>query len=225
MKILLKTLATATALVAIAGTAQAQTVVPGTAPNIGVFTTSGNGGQNINGAASGKTEDTFLITGTVPRDCSFFTGGASTTINLGNIGIVNASNVAVGNAFAMAGPAVGQAQTSTAGCNFNNTVSITKLNGAAGLQNAAFSGFDTNQFQKNLPYELTASFTATNNTESGSAGTAQSLVVGANAANIVREFGAWRSQFTLDVVVPVPSDRALVAGEYTDSVVVSFMAQ
>jgi hypothetical protein len=217
MNTFIKMMAATTALVALAGTAQAQSNGLGS----GTFTTSGSAAANITGTANGTTTDTFLIRGTVPLDCSFFTGGRSTTINLGNIGIVNSSNVAVGNAFDMAGPAVGQAQTSTAGCNFNNTVTITKTNGADGLLNGDFSGFDSTQFQKNLPYQLTASFNATNNTESGANGTAQQLVVAPNATGNNANYGAWRSQFTLDVLVPVP-ELALVAGEYEDTVTVTF---
>lgn len=214
MKTFIKTLAAATAMVAIAGTANAQSLGSGT------FSTAGNGGQNVGPMSGGSTSDTFLITGTVPRECSFFTGGASTTINLGNIGIVGNANVAVENAFDMAGPVTGSATTSTAGCNFRNNVTITKSNGPLGLLNANAAGYDSNQFQANIPYQVQAVFTASNEANAIGGGVSEPKVtVLPNETTKVEDFGAWRSQFVLNVDATA-APKALVAGDYTDTVTV-----
>lgn len=217
MKTILTTLAAATALVAFAGTAHAQERMGGS-----FTTTQGNGGPASIGTPNGGTEtNAFQITGTVQRDCSFFTGTTSKTINIGTIGIIATSDVAVQNAFNMAGPARGQAQTSTAGCNFNNFVSITKANADRGLVNFNAGGFDSNTFQANIPYTVTARFNASAQTAVGQPGTAQTLVVAQNEATKIGNYGAWRSQFTLDVDA-LPPALGLVAGDYVDTVTVVF---
>lgn len=216
MKTLMKTLAVATAVVAFAGTAQANHLGSGT------FSVSGNGGASVGTPNGGTESNAFLITGTVPTDCSFYTGNAAKTINLGNIGIVANSNVAVNNAFDMAGQATGNATTSTAGCNFKNTVTITKTNGNEGLRNDAAAGYDTNEFQANIPYRVRARFRASDDPNVPGVGTGGvKLNVGPNESTEVADFGAWRSQFEL-IVNANPPAKALVAGTYTDTVTVVF---
>ena len=79
------------------------------------------------------------------------------------------SNTNVNSAFEMVSPASAVVNSTTAGCNFNNTVTLTKANGAQGLRNLAAGGYDSNQFQANIPYSVGASFTATTNTSANTA--------------------------------------------------------
>ncbi|MBO9623979.1 MAG: hypothetical protein J7500_14815 [Sphingomonas sp.] len=174
--------------------------------------------------ASPSVTRKWLITGAVNKDCSFY-GGSSTpaTVNLGTIGVNTQANTAVNDAFDMVDDANVTITTSTAGCNFNNRVTITKS--AAGLVNNNSSvGYDSTQFTKSIPYSVTASFNAPTSTTAGqSTNLARTLTVGTSVASNTSNYGAWRSAMTIDVDIPTPS-LALVAGTYEDTLTVELTA-
>src|SRR3546814_16024525 len=67
-------------------------------------------------------------------------------------------NENVNSAFEMVGPAEANIDSLTAGCNTNNVVEINK-NDIRGLVNLNPGGYDTDEFQANIPYAVTASWT------------------------------------------------------------------
>lgn len=182
--------------------------------------------------AAGNTETAtptvnvaFTLTGSVTKDCSFYAGNnaAARNIDFGQIGVRTGNNENVTDAFEMVAPANAAIQSLTAGCNFNNTVRLVKTNGVNGMVNNAAGGYDSNQFQANLPYSVAAAWTGTTNQSGPQAGTPQSLAVAANAANNQISQGAWRSQFDLSVNVPTPN-LGLVAGTYSDTLTLTLQA-
>lgn len=171
----------------------------------------------------------FTLNGSVSKDCSFYAGDATTdtsgafnqTINLGTIGIQTGNNVNSSLAFDQVGPINAHVNTSTAGCNTNNTVTVAKLNGSAGLLNPAPGSYDSNQFTDRIPYTIQANWTGI---ASGvGAGSAQNITVGLNDDWENKSQGAWRSSFDLTINAPAPT-KGLVAGNYSDAVIVSLAA-
>lgn len=157
----------------------------------------------------------FNLSGSVNKDCSFYSGNnaAARSIDFGVIGVRTGNNENVNDAFEMVGPAVANIDTLTAGCNFNNEVEITKDN-VQGLVNTTGSGYDTDEFQANIPYSVTASWTgvALNAVTSGSA---QSLNVSTTDLSGLLAQGAWRSRMDIDIVAPAVTGKGLVAGDYS----------
>jgi len=186
--------------------------------SVSVFTIAGGVSGNLGTAKTTET-NTFSLTGNVTPDCSFYVGAANKNINLGTIGIQTNSNVGLNAAFDMAGPASVDIDTSVAGCNTKNTVTISKSN-PAGLVSDNTSNFDTNQFTNVLPYDLKASWTGVA-LGANAAGTTQNLQLLANDANAQKSVaqGAWKSAVAIDIDVPVPS-KSLLAGNYTGSVTI-----
>jgi hypothetical protein len=166
----------------------------------------------------------FNLSGTVNKDCSFYAGNNSnaTNIDFGVIGVRTGNNENVNNAFEMVGPAFANIETLTAGCNFNNEVKIAK-NDAAGLVNQTASGYDTNQFQNNIPYTVSAAWTGVA-FNAVTAGTPQSLTVGANSLDGTLQQGAWRSAMTIDFNAPAVTSKGLVAGNYTGTTTLTLKA-
>ncbi len=171
----------------------------------------------------------FTLNGSVSKDCSFYAGDATTdtsgafnqTINLGTIGIQTGNNVNSTLAFDQVGPINANINTSTAGCNTNNTVTVAKLNGSAGLLNSAPGSYDSNQFTDRIPYTIQANWTGIG---SGvGAGTPQNITVALNDDWENKSQGAWRSSFDLAITAPAPT-KGLVAGNYSDAVIVSLAA-
>lgn len=175
--------------------------------------------------ASPTVTNTWTIKGAVDKDCSYYGGNTTShTIDFGHIGVNTQAATSLSNAFTMVSPAVANVNSLTAGCNFKNTVTITKTNGADGLKNgdAAAAGYDTNNFQANIPYRVDATFTA------GSAGTVGAAPVQTLTANLgdgskVGNYGAWRSIMNMVVTAPAPN-KALVAGNYQDTLTVELKA-
>jgi len=122
----------------------------------------------------------------------------------------------------MVSPAVATVNSSTAGCNFNNTVTLSKANGSQGLLNSAPGGYDTNEFQANIPYQVAATFTAGAQGAVAAAGS-QTLTAATGDASKVGNYGAWRSAMTMIVTAPTPG-KALVAGSYQDTLTVELKA-
>jgi hypothetical protein len=166
----------------------------------------------------------FSLTGSVNKDCSFYAGNSSaaTTIDFGVIGVRTGNNENVNNAFEMTGPAEADIDTLTAGCNFNNEVKIVKSNGNLGMVNSAAGGFDTNQFQANIPYEVNASWTGVA-VNAQTTGTPQSLNVALTANNNSIQQGAWRSAMAIDIDAPIAA-KGLVAGTYSGTTTLTLTA-
>lgn len=178
------------------------------------YTQQGSNDGNTQ-AASPSVTNTWLIKGTVTPDCSYY-GGSTTshTLDFGQIGVHTEATTGVSTAFDMVSAATAEVNSTTAGCNTNNTVTITK--NANGLVNAAAGiGYDNQQFQANIPYTATAEFTATSGTTVGAGTTKQVIATGASSGN--NAFGAWRSAMKLSINAPAPN-KALVAGDYSDTV-------
>lgn len=175
--------------------------------------------------ATPRVDVSFKLTGTVQKDCSFYAGNNAnaTNIDFGVIGVRTGNNENVNAAFDMVGPAVAAINSLTAGCNFNNLVTVQKTNGAAGMKNNASGGYDSNQFQANLPYEVNASWTGTTNQSGPQAGSPQTLNVSTSEGIDQLAQGAWRSDMDINVLVPVATN-ALVAGNYEDTMILTLQA-
>ena len=167
----------------------------------------------------------FKLTGTVNKDCSFYAGNNSdaTNTDFGVIGVRTGNNENVNSAFEMVGQAEADIETLTAGCNFNNTVSITKSNGAQGLVNAAPGGYDSDEFQANIPYKVQARWQGTSSQSGPAASSGQVLDVDVNAASDQLLQGAWRSAMKIDIIAP-RATKALVAGNYADTMTLTLTA-
>ena len=205
---------TNTGLVGLADTAQGFGWLP---DNVALFTIDSNGFANDQGTADASNIGaTFSLTGTVTPDCAYYVGGASTTIDFGQIGI-NANDNNPGAAFDMVGnaPSV-DIDTNLAGCNTRNRVTINKAN----LKNggAAALGFDGAQFTDELQFTATANYAAG---AVGSIapvnGSANHIVVGAGATTGSAQHGAWKSAMNLRLQVQNPG-KSLVAGTYNGAV-------
>jgi hypothetical protein len=166
-------------------------------------------------AATDRVDVEFTLNGTVNKDCSFYAGNnaAARTINFGVIGVRTGNNENVNQAFEMVGPAVAAIQTLTAGCNANNVVEINK-DSALGLVNATPGGYDSNEFQANIPYSVNASWTGVTTQAGPAAGSTQTLNVASTALNGSLAQGAWRSSMDININAPVVN-KGLVAGSYT----------
>ncbi|MGN6287634.1 MAG: hypothetical protein ACTHNA_00055 [Sphingopyxis terrae] len=165
-------------------------------------------------AATPTVTTTFNLTGSVNKDCSFYAGNDSsaTNIDFGVIGVRTGNNENVNSAFEMVGPAFANIETLTAGCNFNNEVSITK-NNVDGLVNSAAGGYDTDEFQANIPYSVSAAWTGVP-VNTVTSGTGQSLNVSTSQLSNTKQQGAWRSNMTINFNAPAITNKGLVAGTY-----------
>lgn len=166
----------------------------------------------------------FTLSGSVNKDCSFYSGNnaGARNIDFGVIGIRTGNNENVNNAFEMVGPAVANIDTLTAGCNFNNEVEITKSS-ASGLVNTTASGYDTVQFQNNIPYSVNASWTGVA-LSAVTAGSAQNLNVSTTDLSGLKQQGAWRSRMDIDIVAPAVTSKGLVAGDYSGTTTLTLRA-
>ncbi|WP_114951038.1 hypothetical protein [Sphingosinicella terrae] len=166
----------------------------------------------------------FNLSGSVNRDCSFYAGNSASArnINFGVIGVRTGNNENVSDAFEMVGPAEAEIESLTAGCNFNNTVSLAKTNGNAGMVNANPGGYDSDEFQANIPYQVAASWTGIGLNQVGP-GQGQALNVATTQGSNTISQGAWRSDFELEIEAPVAA-KALVAGNYTDTLTLTLQA-
>lgn len=161
----------------------------------------------------------FTLTGDVSKDCSFYGGGTTGhTINLGQIGIRTGDNDNVSIAFNQATDMSANVNSATAGCNFNNTVTINKANGTVGLRNQNPGGFDPQQFTDRIPYSVAATWTGADVNAQNSV--AHTLTVADTAGGGSLNTGAWRSEFNMDVNMPAQT-KGLVAGTYKDTITVT----
>lgn len=166
----------------------------------------------------------FTLSGSVNKDCSFYSGNNSNARNIafGVIGVRTGDNENVASAFEMVGPATAAVESLTAGCNTNNSVEIVK-NSASGLVNAAPGGYDTDEFQANIPYSVNASWTGVAyNTIA--AGSSQTLNIGNTTASGFLNQGAWRSEMDINFNAPAITNKGLVAGNYTGTTTLTLRA-
>lgn len=167
----------------------------------------------------------FALSGSVQKDCSFYSGNGYTTnvrnIDFGVIGIRGGNNENVNQAFDMVGPAVADIDTLTAGCNFNNTVKIVKDN-VDGLVNTAPGGYDSDEFQANIPYQVVATWTGVG-VGGPATGTGQTLDVSTTETSDQIAQGAWRSGMHIKITAPV-ADKGLVAGTYAGATTLTLTA-
>lgn len=194
------------------------------ASGIGTRYTTATEGFGNTQAATPTVSVAFTLTGKVNPDCSFYAGNnaGARNIDFGVIGVRTGNNENVDNAFQMVGNASAQIETLTAGCNFNNAVEINK-DDVRGMVNVAGSGYDTNEFQANIPYSVKAKWTgvAVSTTAPGSN---QELEVGLAQNSATKLQGAWRSAMTIDINAPIVQDKGLVAGTYTGKTTLTLRA-
>ena len=112
----------------------------------------------------------------------------------------------------------------SAGCNTNSTVTLTKANGATGLHNGTTAGYDNTVFTADLPYNIQASWNGVSNQAGGQKPSQQSVqATPGEAAAPPLPTGAFASDVAIFLSVPDPT-KALLAGDYTDSVTLTFTA-
>ena len=182
----------------------------------------GNAVNNI-GSEANSDGASFTMTGTVSTDCAYYSGDNNTeNLDFGQIGIYASDNTGPAAAFTMVDDAEVSIDTNLAGCNTANTVRIQKTD-LNGLVNAGASAYDSNVFQANLPYSVTARYVASPATGGPAAGTNQTLTVATTSDQASAQHGAWKSAMALDVVIPVPA-KALVAGSYAGTFGVTISA-
>lgn len=199
----------------IAGLANNATAQNGNS-SISAWHAFGNAASDV-GTAANNDSATFTIQGTISTDCAYYSGDNTTeTFNFGTIGIYASDNTGPNSAFEMVDDAELTINTNLAGCNSNNSVTISRT--SADLQNPNTSGFDNTVFRDTLPYSVTARYTGSDfNTGVGGAPVARTQTLAAGAAgSSVQQNGAWRSPMALDVVIP-QQPLAILAGTYSGS--------
>lgn len=207
-------LATAAAVALIAGSASAQAVTETSYVNPN---NSGNIGTPID-----ERTATFSVTGSIQAACVLGNGDTELDdVNFGNLGIYGDAASGVDNAFEMTGASNGNSSTNAAGCNTSNRLTLTKFNGTQGLVNAAAAtaGYDTNVFQANIPYSLSANYVAGSPGQLGVSPSLGKFTVSTTEGSDSRENNAWRSGLGIRVDIPAATN-ALVAGTYSDTVTV-----
>ncbi|MGB3319291.1 MAG: hypothetical protein WA978_09200 [Sphingopyxis granuli] len=167
----------------------------------------------------------FAMTGTVNRDCSFYSGndsGIVRNIDLGVIGVKTGNNENVNQAFEMTDDVEVNIETLTAGCNFNNRVEITK-DDINGLVNNAPGAYDTDEFRANIPYTVEASWQGVSQAAPDT-GSPQTLTVGDHVQTNFALQGAWRSKMNINIVATALNDKGLVAGTYEGTTTLTLSA-
>lgn len=173
--------------------------------------------------AVGNDGATFSLKGAVTKDCVYYSGDNDTeSFDFGTLGIYAGDNTGPNAAFTMVAPAVLTIQTNLAGCNTNNTVTLSRT--VADMTSDSNSGFDNSVFTNKLPYSVTASYQGASQVAGGGAAIGRTLTMAAGDLNEVQANGAWKSPMNLTVLVPTPS-QALLAGNYTSSFQVLIAAQ
>lgn len=185
--------------------------------NVGTRYTASADAPSDSETATPTVTTTFNLSGSVNKDCSFYAGNnaSATNIDFGVIGVRTGNNENVNSAFEMVGPAIANIETLTAGCNFNNEVSITK-DDINGLVNNAAGGYDTDEFQANIPYSVKADWTGVGFNQVTS-GTGQTLNVSTSQTTATKQQGAWRSNMKIRFEAPAINNKGLVAGTYEGS--------
>lgn len=206
------------AVVALSATAaQAETVGNAT------YVNPANPG-NVGTASSTEVAD-FTIQGQVDQACVLGAGGDLNDVNFGTIGIYADATSTVENVFTAVGPANGHTRTNLAGCNTSNTMTVTKGNGVDGLVNAsaATAGYNQNVFQANIPYSIAVQYVAGAPGTLDPQGSISQFQVSSTQNSNSKANAAWKSgaAFRIDLTDPT---KALVAGNYSDTVTVTLAA-
>lgn len=210
---------TAAVVALVAGSASAQVVGPVAVTETNYMNPANPGNS---GTVSDELSATFSITGSVVASCILGDGDAVLDdVNFGTLGIYGDASNGVDNAFEMVGTSNGNSSTNAAGCNTSNKLTLTKTNGAQGLVNtdAAAIGYDNAVFQANIPYTLSAVYASGNVGDVGTSAVTGKFNVGTGDAFNSRDNNAWRGSLGIKVVIP-PAAKALVAGDYSDTVTV-----
>jgi hypothetical protein len=203
----------------------------GTGPNPPFWGANGfnqnNGNQlmaNDDNPDTSSVTRNFILQGEVAKNCSYFINSATNTqtIDLGAIGIHNGDNQPVGTLFNQVDTIGVDNQSTGAGCNTDNKVSVTK--NVKGLVNASPGDYDNNQFTANIPYSITVGITdAVLQGAGAQPGAFQSFTVATSSASGNLNLGAWRSEINVHATIP-PQSLGLVAGTYSDTIVVTLAA-
>ena len=175
-------------------------------------------------ASANANKQTFTLTGTVNKDCSFYGGGSSAhTIALNTIGIRTQSSDNVSQAFNQAQDIAANFNTATAGCNTKNTVEISTAHNGR-LTNGQPGDYDAAQFTAEIPYGLNATWSGVEASGAGSPPSTQQIKWDAGQPGAgSKTGGAWRSAFNVDIVAPA-QPKGLVAGTYEDTITVTLAA-
>lgn len=181
--------------------------------------------DNSNDDANQTVTAQFTMNGTVDKTCAiqgvdggYANGLSSSSMDLGTIGINAGDDSSVTDLFTMTGPVQLNIHSAAAGCNYNNSLTLTKSS-ANGLLNTSPGSYDSNQFQANIPYAATASFVGV---QSGvGAGSPQSVNIDSISSSNGGTFGAWRSPLDIDVTMPQVTGKGLVGGQYTGTLTVT----
>lgn len=166
------------------------------------------------GAAFAQTSPTaaFSVTGSVTATCVLGTFGSA------SLGTITVDLTPGGsNLFKVTTPINTTGPSTNGGCNDGVTVGLTKS--ALGLTTTPDgSGYDTNVFQSNIPYAVTAFWSGPARGSTGAGVTAtQQVTTGASAQVATATGGAFISPINTVISVPVTS-KAVLAGTYTDTV-------
>ncbi len=172
---------------------------------------------------AGNDSATFSLKGAVSKDCVYYSGdNSSESFDFGTLGIYTGDNTGPNAAFTMVAPALLTIQTNLAGCNTNNTVTLSRT--VADMTSDSTSGFDNDVFTNKLPYRVTASYQGASQAGGGSAAVGRTLTMVEGDLNEAEPNGAWKSPMNLTVLVPTPN-KALLAGNYSSSFQVLIAAQ
>lgn len=186
---------------------------PGINSNIALFTMDSAGFSNNLGTVNTTSDATFSLTGSVTPDCAYYTGGASTNVNFGQIGI-NAQDNNPTAAFEMVdSERTLDISSNLAGCNTKNTVYFSKTD----LTTNASAGFDAAQFTNVIPVELSASFTAGAVGATGNAVPQTVNLTQVGTQIVPNTYGAWKSPLNIQVKMKNPG-KGLLAGTYNGTV-------
>lgn len=193
---------------------------PGINSNIALFTIDSLGFASNLGTASNTAGATFSLAGNVTLDCAYYTGGTSTNIDFGVIGI-NAMDNNPDAAFEMVGGnRTLDIESNLAGCNSKNTVTFTKTD----LANTGNTGgYDAAQFTNTIPVRMSANFRAG---VEGATSNAPAVTVNLNNDGnqaSASTYGAWKSPLNIRLTLENPG-QALLAGSYSGTVSVAMAA-
>ncbi len=199
---------------------------PGGAPTLAIngFTSDGlHALPDDTTAATPTVTNSFVLTGTVAKDCSYYSGAPSgtTTIPLGAIGVRNGNTETVNNLFNQVAAFNVEITSTSAGCNTDNKVTVSHA--ADGLVNANPGSYDSNAFTAKIPYTIVTGIQNATPQGTTGAGIYQSFTVAPNTASNNANYGAWRSRMTVTAQIPAQS-LGLVAGTYSDTIVVTLAA-
>lgn len=186
---------------------------PGINSNVALFTMDSAGFANNTAATTLSNGATFSLTGNVTQDCAYYTGGTTTTVDFGQIGI-NTSDNNPDAAFEMVGSdRTLDISSNLAGCNTKNTVTFTKTD----LSTNAAAGFDAAQFTNVIPVELVADYTAGVVGATNNAGLQTVSLTQAGNQAVANTYGAWKSPLNMVVKMKNPN-KGLLAGTYNGTV-------